>query len=325
VDRRRFLRTTLGAVLAAPLGVEAQQAGTVYRIGFLSSSSRPLVVEAFRHGLRDLGWVEGQNVVIEYRFSDGKVDPLSRLADELVRLKVDVITAGPTPPAMAAKNATSSIPIVMMGVAQPVELGLIASFARPGGNITGVSWSVDLEIIAKGLELIKDVVPKIRRVAILWNPANPAQALAIKDVKLAAQTLGVQLQLLETRAVDEFGGAFAAMARQRAEAVLVVADALFVQHRARLADLEAKHRLPSMHGLVPNVEAGGLMSYGPDIAAVWRRAAFFVDKILKGTKPGDLPVERPTKFDLVVNLKTAKALGLTIPPSLLARADQVIE
>ena len=316
------------SILAAPLAADAQPTGKVYRIGLLLSGSAATpapAVEAFREGLRELGWVEGQNIVIDYRFAESRFDRLPDLAAELVRLKVDVIAAGPTPPAVAAKNATGTIPIVMLGAAEPVELGLIASLARPGGNVTGLSWSVNLEIIGKGLQLLKETVPKIRLVAILWNPANPAHAIAIRDVKRAARSLGVQLQLLEARGPNEFDGAFAAMAKQRVEALLVVADTVFLFHRARLADLEAKYRLPSMHGTLQNVEAGGLMSYGPNIVAVWRRAAFFVDKILKGTKPADLPVQQPTKFDLVINLKTARALGLTIPPSLLVRADQIIE
>ena len=226
VERRAFLVGTLG-LLTASRAVEAQPAGKVYRIGILSSSlaSAP-AIEALRQGLRELGWVEGQNIVIDYRFTEGRLDRLPALAGELVRLKVDVIAAGPTPPALAAKNATGTIPIVMLGAAQPVELGLITSLARPGGNVTGMSWSVSLEIIGKGLDLLKETFPKIRRVGILWNPANPAQALALKDVKRAAQSLGLQLQIEETRGPDEFDGAFAAMAKHRAEALLVVPDSV---------------------------------------------------------------------------------------------------
>jgi putative ABC transport system substrate-binding protein len=314
------------SIFAAPLAAHAQPTGKVHRLGVLSgvSAGRP-PLEAFRQGLRELGWVEGQNIVIEYRFAEGQVDRLPALAAELVRLKVDVIAAGPTAPAVAAKRATGTIPIVMLGAATPVELGLVASLARPGGNVTGMSWSVDLEIIGKGLEVLKETVPKLRLVAILSNPTNPAQASAIENLKLAARSLGLRLQLLEARAPTEFDGAFRAMAKQRANALLVVADAVFVLHRARLADLEARYRLPSMHTLRPNVEAGSLMSYGPNIVAVWRRAAVVVDKILKGAKPADLPVEQPTTYELVINLRTARALGLTIPPALLQRADQVIE
>ena len=213
----------------------------------------------------------------------------------------------------------------MANAADPLELGLVTSLARPGGNVTGLAYSVNMEIFGKGLELLKEVVPRIRRVAVLSNPANPRQAAAIGHVKAAAKTLGVQLQLLSTRGPEEFDGAFAAMARERAEGLLVIAEALFLFHRDRLADLAARSRLPTMHGLRENVEAGGLMSYGPNIAASLRRAAVFVDKILKGASPADLPVEQPTTFELVINLRAAKALGLTIPPALLARADQIIE
>jgi putative ABC transport system substrate-binding protein len=327
VDRRTFVSGVTFGLLAAPLAAWAQQTGKVPRIGYLSSGSATTtrLVEGFRQGLREFGWVEGQNVVIDYRFAEGRFDRLPNLAAELLRLKVDVIVAGATPPAVAAKKATGTIPIVMVGVGDPVGLGLIASLARPGGNVTGLSFSVGLDTIGKALELLKEVVPKVRRVAILSNPANLSHALAIKNLKVAARSLGVQLQLLEARGPNEFDGAFVAMAKGRAEALLVVPDSMFVLQRTRLADLAAKNRLPSMHGVREHVEAGGLMSYGPSALAVWRRAAFFVDKILKGAKPAELPIEQPTKFELVINLKTAKALGLTIPPSLLQRADQVIE
>jgi len=314
------------SILAAPLAAHAQPTDKVHRIGLLSGASPGRApVEAFRQGLREFGWVEGQNIVIEYRFAEGRDDRLPALAAELVQLKVDVIAAGPTAPAVAAKNATGMIPIIMLGAAEPVELGLITSLTRPGGNVTGTSWSVNLEIIGKGVELLKETLPKLLIVAVLWNPANPVHARTIDNVKLVARSLGVQLQLLGVRTPDEFDGAFRAMAKQRVNALLVVADALFVVHRARLADLEAKYRLPSMHSLRPNVDAGGLMSYGPDIVAVWRRAAFWVDKILKGVKPADLPVEQPTKYELVINLRTARMLGLTIPQSVLLRADEIIE
>ena len=311
------LVATAVVLLAASLGTGAQPTGKIYRIGLLlSGPATSPNVDAFKQGLRELGWVEGQNVMIEQRLAEGRVDQLPVLAAELVRLKVDVIAAGPTPPSLAAKAATGTIPVVMLGAAEPVKLGLVASLARPGGNVTGVAWSVDLEVIAKGLELLKDASPKVRRVGVLWNPANPAQGLAVERVRVAARSLGLGVQLLEARGPDDFDGAFAAMAKHRAEGLMVVADALFVVHRARLADLEARYRLPSMHGLRSHVDAGSLMSYGPNTAAVWRRAASFVDRVLKGAKPADLPVEQPTQFDLVINLKTAKALGLAIPPSL---------
>jgi putative ABC transport system substrate-binding protein len=329
MDRRGFLLTWLAGALVAPLVVEAQPTGSIHRIGYLGIASaiapqRP-VVEAFRQGLRELGWVEGQTITVDYRFAEGRFDLLPDLAAELVRLKVHIIAAGPTPAAVAAKNATGTIPIVMWGVGDPVGLGLIASLARPGGNVTGLSFSVGMDTFGKGLELLKEAVPRIRRVAILSNPANPAHALAISNVKAAAPSLGVQLELLEAREPHQLDGAFAAMAKGRAEALLVVSDSMFVIHRARLADLAAKNRVPSMYGVRENVDAGGLISYGPSTVAASRRAAAFVDKILRGAKPADLPVEQPTEFELVINLKTAKALGLTIPQSLLLRADQLIE
>jgi len=282
-------------------------------------------LDAFRQGLRELGWVEGQNLVIDYRSAEGKLDRLPDLAAELVRLKVDIIVAVPTPAAAAAKNAIETIPIVMIGVGDPVGTGLIASLARPGGNATGLSFSVGLEIAGKLLELLKETVPKVRRVAILSNPANPVQPLLIREVNVAARSLGVQLQHLEARGPNEFDGAFAAMAKERVGALLIVADGMLIFHRTRLADLAARSRLPAAYGWREHVEAGGLMSYGPSLRDLFRRAATYVDKILKGAKPADLPVEQPTKFELVINLKTAKALGLTIPQSVLGRADQVIE
>jgi putative ABC transport system substrate-binding protein len=257
--------------------------------------------------------------------AEGQTERLPALARELVQLKVDVIAAGPTPPAVAAKRATGTIPIVMLGAFMPVELGLVKSLARPGGNVTGSSWSVDAAIVGKGLELLKQTVPNLGLVAVLSNPTNPAHAASLENVKLAATSLGVRLHLLEARAPNEFDGVFREMARRRAAAVLIVADGLFVSHRTELADLEAKYRLPSMHTLSTNVEAGSLMSYGPDIVAVWRRTAVLVDKILRGAKPADLPVEQPTTYELVINLRRAQALGLTIPPSLRQRAHRVIE
>ena len=325
---RRLICAISLAMLLAPLGAAAQQPGKVPRIGYFSAgspSSAPHLLEAFRKGLRELGWVEGQNIAIEYRWAEGRFDRLPDLAAELVRLKVDIIVAVPTPAAAAAKNATETIPIVMINVGDPVGLGLIASLARPGGNVTGSSYSVGLEIIGKQLELLKETVPKVRRVAILWNPANPSHPLVVRELNVAARSLGVQLQFLEARGPNEFEGAFAAMAKERMGALLVVPDSVSFLHRTRLADLAARSHLPAAYGLRGHVDAGGLMSYGPDSADLFRRAATYVDKILKGAKPADLPVEQPTKFELVVNLKTAKALGLTIPQSVLVRADEVIQ
>jgi len=329
MNRRAFIGTVAGGLLAAPLAAGAQPAGKVYRIGYLSTgsgtSSNPRILEAFRQGLRELGWVEGQNIVIEYRWADGRLDRLPDLAAQLVRLKVDVIVASPTPGALAAKNATGTIPIVAISLTHPVELGLVASLARPGGNVTGVSYSVGADIFGKDLELLKEVVPRVRRVAVLSNPDSPARPLTIRNVKDAARSLGLQLQLLEARGPEGFDGAFAAMAKERVGALFVVQDPAFIPHRARLVDLAATNRLPSIFTQREDAEAGGLMSYGPSLSDLYRRAGTYLDKILKGAKPGDLPIEQPTKFELVINLKTAKALGLTIPPSLLQRADQVIE
>jgi putative ABC transport system substrate-binding protein len=282
-------------------------------------------VDAFRQGLRELSWIEGQNIVVDYRFAEGRYDRLPELATELVRLKVDVIVTGSPSPAVAAKHATATIPIVMSGVGDPVGLGLIASLARPGGNVTGLSFSVGLDSFSKSLEFIKQLVPDVRSVAVLTNPTNPAQALAVEDMQVATRSLGMQLQLLEARSPDDFDGAFAAIAKERAAALLVVTEPMLVLHQTRLTALAVEQRLPTMYGIRESVEAGGLMSYGPNLADIYRRAATYVDKILKGARPADLPVEQPTKFELVINLKTAKALGLTIPQSLLLRADEVIQ
>jgi len=323
-----IITLALGLLLAPLLAADAQQAGKVPRIGFLQTGSPSDTLprlDAFRQGLRELGWVEGQNIVIDYRFAEGRFDRLPDLAAELVRLKVDIIVAVPTPAVTAAKKATETIPIVMIGVGDPVGTGLIASLARPGGNVTGLSFSVGVETFGKELELLKETVPRVRRVAILSNPANPVQPLQIREVNVAARSLGVQLQLLEARGPNEFDGAFAAMAKERVGALLIVADSMFFLHRTRLADLAARSRLPAAYGYGESVEAGGLMSYGPNVRDLYRRSATFVDKILKGAKPADLPVEQPTRFELVINLKTAKALGLTIPQSILLRADEVIQ
>ena len=316
------------SLLAAPLAADAQQTGKVPRIGFLSLTSpsdRPSLLDAFRQGLRELGWVEGQNIVIDYRYAEGRVDRLPDLAAELVRLKVDLIVSEGTQGVTAARNATETIPIVMITVRDPVGTGLIASLARPGGNVTGMSGSAGLEIVAKQLELLKEIVPAIRRVAILSNPTNAYHQLAIREVNVAARSLGVELQLLGARGPNEFDGAFAAMAKERVGALLVLSDAIFGYHQTRLVDLAARSRLPAAYSVRDYVEAGGLMSYGPSLLDSYRQAAAYVDRILKGAKPAELPVEQPSKYELVINLKTAKVLGLTIPPSLLARADEIIQ
>jgi putative tryptophan/tyrosine transport system substrate-binding protein len=312
----------------APRAAEAQQAGKVYRIGYLSTPTRASVehgLQAFLRKLRELGWVEGQNLTIEYRWAEGNVERLPAFAAELVRLKVDLIVAPAGSAALAAKNATSSIPIVMIFPSDPVEMGLVASLRRPGGNITGTAFTPGPEIFGKQLQILKETIPRASRVAILSNPADPSFATQVREVEATARSLRMRLQHVEARGPEEFDSAFAAMAQERAEALLVAGTSTFLAHRARLAELAVKGRLPTMHSFRENVEAGGLMAYAVNMTDFIGHAAVYVDKILKGAKPADLPVEQPTKFELVINLKTAKALGATIPPSVLARADEVIQ
>jgi putative tryptophan/tyrosine transport system substrate-binding protein len=326
-DQRRDFLIAAGALLAASFVAEAQPSKRTYRIGYLaagwgSGTAYLRTLEAFRQGLRELGWVEGQNVVIEYRFAEGRSERLPALAEELVRLNMDVIAASPTPAALAAKNATRTIPIVGMSLTEPVEVGLVASLARPGGNVTGVAYGFGTDIFGKQLELLKEVTPEVQRVAVLSNPGNsPTQPLMMGSVERSARSLGLQLQLLEARGPDEFDVAFAAMTKERAGALLLTGDSMFFLHRARLAELAVRNRLPSMSTQGQWVEAGGLMSYGPSFPDLYRRAATYVDKILKGARPADLSIEQPTKFELVINLKTARALGLTVPQSLVLRAE----
>jgi putative ABC transport system substrate-binding protein len=329
VNRRAFV-TGLGALLAAPLAVEAQHTGAarVSRVGFLGSaaaSANPRGLDAFRQALREHGWLEGQNLVIDYRYAEGRFERLPALAAELVGLKADVMVAVPTPAAVAARTVTRTIPIVMVGVGDPVNLGLIASLAHPGGNVTGLSLTPDLDTFGKGLELLREAVPFVRRVALLINPDNVASALSTINVRAAAVSLRLAVQLMEARAPERLDAAFVAMTNARADALFILADPLFFAHRTRLAQSAARNRLPTVYGLREHVEAGGLMSYGPSLLHLYRQAAIYVDKILRGAQPANLPVEQPTKFELVINLTTTKALGLTIPPSLLLRADQVIE
>jgi len=327
VNRRALITGVLG-FLAIPLAAKAQPAGKVYRIGFLGGTSRTAnadMTNAFSQGLRELGYVEGQNVAIEYRYAEGKYERFPDFMNELVRLKVDVIVVVPTAAALAAKNATGTIPIVTVAVFDPIESGLVASLARPGTNVTGLTLIAGAEIVGKYLELLKESLPKVSRVAVLWNPANAAHPSLVREAESSARTLGLQLQLAGVRGPDEVDNALAAMARERVGALMVLPDSMFVAERTRLAELATKHRLPAMYGLRLHAEAGGLMAYSANLPDSARRAAAFVDRILKGAKPADLPVERPTKFELVINLKTAKALGLTIPPAVLARADEVIE
>jgi putative tryptophan/tyrosine transport system substrate-binding protein len=330
IDRRTFLAGTGAVLLSAPLAAEGQQAGKVFRIGILANvpitdpQGAPLW-GAFIQGLRELGYVEGKNIIIEHRSSDGKYERLPALAAELVRLKVDVIVVPATQNALAAKGATRTIPIIIASAADPVADGLVASLARPGGNITGLTGAVGPEIGGKRLELLKETVPKISRVAVLSNPANPSSAPYLAETKAAAQSLRVQLQMLEARDPDGIEKAFAGMTKERPEAMLVLIDSMFILQRARIVSLAAKQRLPTMFSWREDVVAGGLMSYSASGVDNFRRAATYVDKILKGARPGDLPIERPSKFELVINLKTAKVLGLTIPESLLQRANEVIQ
>jgi putative ABC transport system substrate-binding protein len=329
VDRRSFIGTVTIGLLAAPLATEAQQAAKTARIGYLGPNlaTGPHLRAAFLQGLRDLGYVEGRNLVMEYRDAEGKFERFPVLAAELVALKVDVIVAPGTPQALAAKQATRTLPIVCASVADPVGSGLVTSLARPGGNVTGLSNLLP-DLVGKCLEQLKQAVPGVSRVAVLWHPGNLGERTErdmLKGAEVAGRALGVRLQVVEARGPADFDRAFSDMTRGRAGALTVLPSAMFNTERRRLVDLAAKNRLPAVYISRESVDAGGLMSYGPDLADMFRRAATYVDKILKGTKPGDLPVEQPTKFELIINLKTAKVLGLTIPQSLLQRADEVIQ
>jgi putative ABC transport system substrate-binding protein len=326
MDRRRFLLTSLAGALAAPLAAEAQQAGKVSHVGVLSVGTRPSPTSSlspFLERLRELGWIEGRNLILESRYAEFKPERLPELAGELVRLKPDVIVAVGTPAAVAAKNATSTIPIVSFA-GDPVRSGLVTNLARPEGNITGFSM-VASELYLKRLQILKEAVLRVKRVAVPYNPANPSFRDATQGTRDALRALGLEIDEIQVRSPDDLGAAFQAAKLTGADAVVLIADQLFVAARARMVELALQHRLPSISEGKEFAQAGALLSYSPDLSDLGRRSAVFVDKILKGAKPGDLPVEQPTKYELVINLKTAKALGLTIPPSLLARADQVIE
>jgi putative tryptophan/tyrosine transport system substrate-binding protein len=322
---RRTLLVGMGAViLAMPLAGEGQQqGGRVYRIGFLSDSRQPWD-DAFRRGLRELGYVAGENTRIEDRYGQGKLERLPSLARELVDLNVEVIVAGGTQAISAAKQSTSSIPIIMAVTADPVRSGFVTSLARPGGNITGLT-SLSSDLSGKRLALLKEIVPGLSRVSVLWNSGNPDNTSQLREAESAAHVLGVQLQPISVTGSSELEKAFVTITNRRTDALYALGDSLFATNRQRIVDFAVKSRLPSMFSTRQGVEAGALVAYGPDFPDLFRRAAIYVDKILKGAKPADLPVEQPTKFELVINLKTAKALGLTIPPALLLRADQVIE
>jgi putative ABC transport system substrate-binding protein len=327
VERRVFLGAVTGGLLAAPFTAVAQPSAKVYRMGWLAgtaSTQEKIEMEALRAGLRELGYVEGKNIVIEYRWAEAKYDRLPELAAELVSLRVDVIVTGGTAATQAAMQATTTIPIVMTATGDPLRTGLVASLARPGGNVTGVT-QLGAEIAGKRLQILIDTVPNVSRVAFLQNQANASHKPYFHDLQVAARGLGLTLQSVDVQEPGEFEKVFAAMMRERPNALLVTGDFVHRLRKAWIIDFAAKKRLPAMYQLKEYVEAGGLMSYGTSVRDNYRRAATYVDKILKGAKPADLPIEQPTAFELVINLKTAKALGLTIPPSLLARADQVID
>jgi putative ABC transport system substrate-binding protein len=329
MDRRTFFSTLTGGLLVAPFAAVAQPAGKVYRIGYLTSGFKEVPgsnpgLAPFSQSLRELGYVEGRNVTLEIRYAEGRTERFPALAAELANLKVDVLVAVSTPGALAAKQATSTIPIVMASVGEPVEVKLVDSLAHPGGNVTGLSL-IAPQLAAKRLDLLKQALPKLLRVTVLWNSANQGMKARFQETQGGAQLLGVTLHSVTIQSPDDFDPLFAAMTRDRPESLLVLADTVTVANRQRTVEFAAKNRVPAIYEARTFVESGGLMSYGVDFADHYRRTAIYVDKILKGTKPADLPVELPTKFEFVINLKTAKALGLTIPPSLLQRANQVIE
>jgi putative ABC transport system substrate-binding protein len=324
MDRRTFIGRVAGGLLAAPLAARAQQVAKVYRIGILETipaARNASNLDALRKGLRDLGYVEGRNLVIEYRSADGRPERFPDLAAELVRLKVDLIVTRGTPAASAAKNATETIPVIMATMGDP--RAIVASFARPGGNITGVT-TFSTELTAKRIELLKELVPNLSRIALLHNMGNPAVPPEWEETKTAARSLGLQAELLDVRSQGDLGRAFELAVRQHVDALVIGADGLTQLHKQTIVDLVARNRLPAAYPAREFVEAGGLIAYAVNYPDLYYRFASFVDKIFKGAKPAELPVEQPTKFELVINLKTAKALGLTIPQSVLLRADEVI-
>ena len=323
MDRRTFFSTLASGLLASPLAAFAQQPAKVSHIGVLGNEDGP-AWEGFRKGLRELGYVDGRNVTIEWRWSDGKTDRQSAIALELVQLKVDIIVASGTQGVRAAKQATSTIPIVMAVSAYPDRIGLVESLARPGGNVTGLS-NVAPDLMGKRFQLLKEIAPKVSRVAVLWNPSSPAEQVAFPGVLVAAAGVGMEIQGVEVRTPDDHAAAFATVSGSRADALYANGSPANFKNRQLIADFALKSRLPSMYEERVFVESGGLFSYAPSFADLFRRAAYYVDKILKGAKPGDLPVEQPTKFELVINLKTAKALGLALPQSMLLRADETIQ
>jgi putative tryptophan/tyrosine transport system substrate-binding protein len=326
--RRRAFIKLLGAATAAwPLAARAQQPAKIPRIGFMGNSTAALeanLVRPFRERLRELGYEEGRNVAIEYRWADGHYDRFPALVAELLAAKVDVIVTAGTPASLAVKKATSTVPLIMVAVGDPVGSGLVPSLAQTGGNITGLS-SIAPDLEGKRMELLREVVPRLSHVAVFLNPINPFHAVSMRQAHVAAQTLGIKLRALEVPASDDLDGAFATIVKEKPDALLILADRVFLHDRERMMDFATQHRLPSVNAYRELVEAGGLMSYGPSYEDMHRRAADYADKILKGAKAGDLPIEQPTKFTLIINLRAAKALGLDVSPMLVARADEVIE
>ena len=322
--RRRFLALVSGGLLAAPLGAEAQQARKVPRIGYLDGGASSLFHESFRQGLREVGYVEGQNILVEYRWYEGRIDRARDLAAEFARQKVDVLVAVGPPGALAAKDVAGLVPVVFAAVTDPVRNGLVTSLGRPGGNMTGVALDPTPELSGKMVDLCKQLLPKLSRLAVLWHSSNPGTEQYLQEIYRVASTLKITVHSAPVSDAGKLEDAFAAIVAKRAEAIVVIPDVLTVMHHARIVQLVAQNRLPGVYEARQFVAAGGLLSYGPSLNDQVLRAAVYVDKILKGAKPADLPVEQPTKFELVINLKTAKALGLTIPQSLLLRADEVI-
>jgi ABC-type uncharacterized transport system substrate-binding protein len=326
MNRRELISLLGGAAAAWPLAARAQQQSKVHRIGFLWDGPTVFAdaLAAFRRALRDLGYLEGRNIIIEYRWAEGQPERMRELAEELVRLKVDVIIAPSSIYTGAAKQATSTIPIIFMSHADPLGSGHVASLSRPGGNVTGLSLMMT-ETNVKSLELLKEAVPGLSRIAVIFDPATPSHGPGLQAVEVAGPSLGLRIHVVPVRDATQYEGAFLAISRERAEAVLVLSTPLFIAGAEPLAELATRHKLPSIFGPKHHVQAGGLMSYSPDRADLWRRGATYVDKVLRGIDPADLPVEQPIKFELALNLKTAKAIGLTMPPSFILRADEVIE
>jgi ABC-type uncharacterized transport system substrate-binding protein len=326
MNRRELISLLGGAAAAWPLAARAQQQSKVHRIGFLWDGPTVFAdaLAAFRRALRDLGYLEGRNIIIEYRWAEGHPERMRELAEELVRLKVDVIIAPSSIYTGAAKQATSTIPIIFMSHADPLGSGHVASLSRPGGNVTGLSLMMT-ETNVKSLELLKEAVPGLSRIAVIFDPATPSHGPGLQAVEVAGPSLGLRIHVVPVRDATQYEGAFLAISRERAEAVLVLSTPLFIAGAEPLAELATRHKLPSIFGPKHHVQAGGLMSYSPDRADLWRRGATYVDKVLRGIDPADLPVEQPIKFELALNLKTAKAIGLTMPPSFILRADEVIE